>query len=311
MSHGRQRPSAHQRREVEQQPAWSPDGRWLAFVSDRSDTRQLYRLVLEGGEAEALTSGAEGVTAFAWSPDGARIAYTMTEPVTAARRNATRNTASSRTRISDHRMAQLHVLDVAAKATGRSPRRVRRRQLRLVAGRPRIAFDHRLNSDAGQRRHAPTSRSSRWRPARHAARTQAGPTSSPRWSPDGAPDRVPVGDGQAVLLLRERRRSPWCRRRRRRPRPSRPLRREPVARRVDTARASSSRRRSAPGRISIRLDPASRQIARPTASRGLDRPGVRGHAAVGRMRAFVASGAARVPRGLRRAAGRDAGGRRS
>jgi Tol biopolymer transport system component len=64
------------------QPAFSPDGRWLAFISDRSDTRQLYRLSLEGGEAEALTSGTEGVTAFAWSPDGTRIAYTMTDPVT-------------------------------------------------------------------------------------------------------------------------------------------------------------------------------------------------------------------------------------
>ena len=66
------------------QPAWSPDGKWVAFISDRSDTRQLYRLSVEGGEAEVLTSGTEGVTAFAWSPEGARIAYTMTDPVTAA-----------------------------------------------------------------------------------------------------------------------------------------------------------------------------------------------------------------------------------
>ena len=38
------------------QPAFSPDGKWLAFVSDRSDTRQLYRLSLDGGEAEVLTT---------------------------------------------------------------------------------------------------------------------------------------------------------------------------------------------------------------------------------------------------------------
>jgi Tol biopolymer transport system component len=34
-----------------QQPAWSPDGTWIAFLSDRSDVRQLYRLSVEGGEA--------------------------------------------------------------------------------------------------------------------------------------------------------------------------------------------------------------------------------------------------------------------
>lgn len=51
--------------------------------------RQLYRLSLEGGEAEALTSGTEGVTAFAWAPDGVRIADTMTEPLTAAMQQRT------------------------------------------------------------------------------------------------------------------------------------------------------------------------------------------------------------------------------
>ncbi len=61
------------------QPAFSPDGRWIAFVSDRTDTRQLYRLSLDGGEAEALTTGGEGVTAFAWSPDGTRIAFHLSD----------------------------------------------------------------------------------------------------------------------------------------------------------------------------------------------------------------------------------------
>ena len=33
------------------QPAWSPDGAWLAFVSDRDGKRQLYRIAIAGGEA--------------------------------------------------------------------------------------------------------------------------------------------------------------------------------------------------------------------------------------------------------------------
>ena len=71
------------------QPAFSADGKWIAFISDRTDTRQLYRLSLDGGEAEALTSGTEGVTALAWAPDGTRIAYAMTDAVTPAMKERT------------------------------------------------------------------------------------------------------------------------------------------------------------------------------------------------------------------------------
>ena len=41
-------------------PAWSPDGGWLAFVSDRTDKRQLYLIHARGGEARALTNVDEG-----------------------------------------------------------------------------------------------------------------------------------------------------------------------------------------------------------------------------------------------------------
>jgi Tol biopolymer transport system component len=32
------------------QPSWSPDGTWLAFLSDRTGTQQIYRLSVGGGE---------------------------------------------------------------------------------------------------------------------------------------------------------------------------------------------------------------------------------------------------------------------
>src|SRR5262245_9749235 len=37
-------------------PAWSPDGSRLAFISDRTDKRQVYLINPTGGEAEALTN---------------------------------------------------------------------------------------------------------------------------------------------------------------------------------------------------------------------------------------------------------------
>ena len=51
-------------------PAWSPDGRWIAF-SMRGD---IWKIPAEGGEAIALTSGPAYYFEPAWSPDGTRIA---------------------------------------------------------------------------------------------------------------------------------------------------------------------------------------------------------------------------------------------
>jgi dipeptidyl aminopeptidase/acylaminoacyl peptidase len=57
-------------------PRWSPDGRWLAFVSDKGDEPQVFVAPLDGGEPRAVTTAPFGVAALAWSPDSSRIAYT-------------------------------------------------------------------------------------------------------------------------------------------------------------------------------------------------------------------------------------------
>jgi dipeptidyl aminopeptidase/acylaminoacyl peptidase len=62
-------------------PRWSPDGHWLAFVSNRDGEDEkkahgeVYVLSAEGGEARRLTDGKEGVESLAWSPDSKRLAF--------------------------------------------------------------------------------------------------------------------------------------------------------------------------------------------------------------------------------------------
>src|SRR5688572_23646829 len=56
---------------------WSPDGRWLAFQSDRvaDDTGQLFVMPTDGGEARQLTCKLSGIEGVAWSPDSSALVF--------------------------------------------------------------------------------------------------------------------------------------------------------------------------------------------------------------------------------------------
>ena len=63
-------------------PRWSPDGKKLAFLSNRSGSNQIHLAFLDGGEARRLTSGPTSVESFVWSPDGRQIAFVAPDPGT-------------------------------------------------------------------------------------------------------------------------------------------------------------------------------------------------------------------------------------
>ena len=67
----------------ESHPRWSPDGKWIAFLSGREDENeidQLWILPIGGGEAEKLTDLKGSVDDFAWSPDSKRIVLVVHDP---------------------------------------------------------------------------------------------------------------------------------------------------------------------------------------------------------------------------------------
>ena len=61
-------------------PRWSPDSKWLGFIADRGEGRQIYLIRPSGGEARRLTGIKGGVTDFSWAPNGAQIAFSSVGP---------------------------------------------------------------------------------------------------------------------------------------------------------------------------------------------------------------------------------------
>ncbi|MGI8927450.1 MAG: S9 family peptidase [Tepidiformaceae bacterium] len=55
---------------------WSPDGRQIAFTSDRVEKAGLFVMPMAGGEPRELTRYHAALNDLAWSPDGTRIAFT-------------------------------------------------------------------------------------------------------------------------------------------------------------------------------------------------------------------------------------------
>jgi TolB protein len=57
-------------------PAWSPDGKWIAFASNRESAYQIYIMDENGGNVRLVANTEGRATAPRWSPDSKTIYFT-------------------------------------------------------------------------------------------------------------------------------------------------------------------------------------------------------------------------------------------
>ncbi|MCB9452188.1 MAG: S9 family peptidase [Anaerolineaceae bacterium] len=102
-------------------PRWSPDGKWLVFLSKRGDDKgtQIYRLSPFGGEAERLTELETDVQSIKWSPDGQSIAFTATPPENTADKKRVEQYGDFHVEDEDYQPASLWLLELESKKVRR------------------------------------------------------------------------------------------------------------------------------------------------------------------------------------------------
>ncbi|HVH71306.1 MAG TPA: DPP IV N-terminal domain-containing protein, partial [Candidatus Dormibacteraeota bacterium] len=106
-------------------PEWSPDGRWIAFLSDRpgqiagtpEGKKQLYVISVEGGEAQQVTKVENDVNDFAWAPDSKRIAFSMSDPETKTRKDRKEKYGEYSVVHGDYAMTHLWIVEFSSGST--------------------------------------------------------------------------------------------------------------------------------------------------------------------------------------------------
>lgn len=64
--------------EMDDYPLWSPDGKWIAFASNRNGSNDIYVVPAEGGESQRLTHNSSQDVPSDWSVDGKKLLFWAT-----------------------------------------------------------------------------------------------------------------------------------------------------------------------------------------------------------------------------------------
>jgi tricorn protease len=61
------------------QPAWSPDGKWIAFVGEKDGMEQVFVCDEKGGQMKQISTGDSQKSQIRWAPDSTALLYTATD----------------------------------------------------------------------------------------------------------------------------------------------------------------------------------------------------------------------------------------
>src|SRR5215210_6185801 len=100
-------------------PRWSPDGRTLAFLSDRLEDgrQQIYLLDCGGGEARRLTDLQGEINELEWSPDATQLAFLLTDPATEEEQRRKQAKDDAIEVEHNHKWRRVWTVDIASGAT--------------------------------------------------------------------------------------------------------------------------------------------------------------------------------------------------
>jgi dipeptidyl aminopeptidase/acylaminoacyl peptidase len=205
--------------------AWSPDGRWIAFVSARpgqikdspSGKSQLYLMPLDGGEAQQITRMENGVNAFEWAPDSKRIAILAEPPETKAMKDRKDTFGDYHVFHADYEMSQLWLLDLpATDAAGTTspiaePKRLTQgdtfsiNDFSFSPDGSRIAFSAQRDPDLISGFSEDIYTVAVADGAVKKLVETPGPDSDPHWSPDGSQIAFVTSDGSKYFFYTDRR----------------------------------------------------------------------------------------------------------
>ena len=104
------------------QPQFSPDGKFISFVSARggADAKaQIYLMPIDGGEAYKLTDSKESISSYSWAPDSSKLAFVATDPRSAEEEANIKKRDDERVFEGDFRFAHAWVIDVNTKQATR------------------------------------------------------------------------------------------------------------------------------------------------------------------------------------------------
>src|SRR5258708_31983558 len=181
--------------------AWSPDGKWVALLSDRpgqlagspEGKRQLYIIAPDGGEAQQITKMETGITSFEWAPGSRRIAFTSEDPESKVMKDRKEKYGEYQIVQSEYTLTHLWVVEVPNGPVEKLPE-----PMRLTEGTTftvqgfswspdgnRIAFTGSRDPDLGSQDTADIYvLDAATKSAKRIVDTK-GPDRNPMWSPDG------------------------------------------------------------------------------------------------------------------------------